>query len=169
MCRVRALVVVLSLAPFAAPADIGDCLQAVRAVKPGEFVKVEYLGVTDEREAAYEIEVRPATGRTWEFECSASNAAILELEQEADGPDDPLFKARAKVDVERAQGIATGLYPGTVREVEYELESDGSPSYEIDIRDADGIEFKVEVDAVTGAIDEVQIELWEIGAEDRVE
>jgi len=169
MFRRPVLAYLALLTPAAATADIGDCLQAVRAIKPGEFVKVEYLGVTDEREAAYEIEVRPAKGRTWEFECSATTAAILELEQEADGPDDPLFKARAKVSVERAREIATGLYPGTVREVEYELESDGSPSYEIDIRDADGIEFKVEVDAVSGAIDEVQIELWEIGAEDRVQ
>ena len=49
--------------------------------------------------------------------------------------------------------------------MEYELESNGDPSYEIDLVTADGTEFKIEVDAASGDIIEVSVEAWEIGQE----
>jgi uncharacterized membrane protein YkoI len=161
----RPLAVALLLMPALASAEatIQDCLHAARGIRPGKFVKVEYLGVTDERQAAYEIELKPVNGRRWEFECSAGTGAILEMEQEVDSTDDPLFKRTMKVDEKSAIATATNLYPGTVTEVEYELDANGSPRYEIDIVDIDSIEMKIEVSATTGAIEEVQIELWEIG------
>ena len=57
------------------------------------------------------------------------------------------------------------IYPGVIEEVEYELESNGDASYEIDLVSADGTEFKIEVDAATGDIVEVSVEAWEIGQE----
>lgn len=50
-------------------------------------------------------------------------------------------------------------------EVEYEIESDGSSTYEFDIKGNDGKETKVEVDAASGKIIEVHVEDWEIGEE----
>lgn len=146
-----------------AEASLQDCLHAVSAIRPGKFVKVEYLGVTDERQAAFEIEVKPVAGRRWEFECGTRSGAILEMEQEVDAPSDPLFKNSMKVDEQQAVTTATALYPGKVTEVEYEIDVNGSPRYEIDIVDLDSIQMKIEVSAVTGKIEEVQIELWEIG------
>ncbi|MCC6707589.1 MAG: PepSY domain-containing protein [Gammaproteobacteria bacterium] len=157
----------LMLLPALALADasIQDCLHAVTAIRPGKFVKVEYLGVTDERQAAYEIEVKPARGRHWEFECSARSGAIIEMEQEVESVDDPLFKATMKVDEKQAVATATNLYPGEVQEIEYEIDANGSPRYEVDVIDLDSIQLKIEVSAVTGKIEEVQIEMWEIGEE----
>lgn len=143
------------------------CLKAVSAAKQGSFVKVEYLSLTDEGEAAYEIEVRDTKGREWEFECSARSAQLLEIEQEAEAGDNQ-FTGKAKVSVDTARATATALYPGKVEEIEYELEADGTPVYEFDIADDGGTEYKVEVDAVSGEIVEVQIEAWEIGEEDTV-
>lgn len=143
------------------------CLKAVSAAKKGSFVKVEYLTLTDEGEAAYEIEVRDAKGREWEFECSARSAQLLELEQEVKAGDS-LFTAKAKVSVEAAKATANALYPGAIEEIEYEVEADGTPVYEFDVADDAGTEYKVEVDAVSGDIVEVQVEAWEIGEEDTV-
>ena len=48
-------------------------------------------------------------------------------------------------------------------EIEYELESDGKASYEIDILEVDGEEVKVEVNATTGKIVEVSYEVYQVG------
>jgi uncharacterized membrane protein YkoI len=145
-----------------------DCLLAVKAIRAGDFVKVEYLGFADEGGAAYEIELRDPDGKEWEFECSASTAKIIEIEQEVDSASHELFKRQAKVSEDDARKIALSLYPGEIEEVEYEIEANGAASYEFDIVDKYGVEFKVEVDAKTGDIVEVQIEQWEIGEEDTV-
>ena len=163
-----AILLASAAAPAAAEVSIHDCLRAALAIKAGSFTKLEYLGFTDEREAVYEIELRTPAGREWEFECSAASGRIVEIEQEVETVDDPLFASRMKIDEAQASEIARRLYPGTVEEVEYEIEANGAASYEFDILDADGVEFKVEVDATTGDIVEVQIESWEIGEEDRV-
>ena len=64
-----------------------------------------------------------------------------------------------------AKATALAAHPGTVVEVEYELEPDGKASYEFDILEADKEEIKVEVDATTGKIVEVSYENYQIGQE----
>lgn len=156
-------------AGFAQPAKdtvhIETCLVAASAVKAGDYLKVEYLAVSPRGVPTYEIEVRGADGREWELRCDALTGTIYEIEQEANSSSDPLFQEQAKVSEEAARAKALSIYPGTVEEVEYELESNGDASYEIDIVSADGTEFKVEVDAATGDIIEVSVEAWEIGQE----
>ncbi len=164
------LLTLAATAAAAAPHGDGEvpleqCLKAASAIRPGAYVKVEYLSVTDEGGSAWEIEVRSSSG-DWEFECDSASGRIIEVEQEVDGPDHPLFAGRAVVSEAQARQTALRLYPGTVDEVEYEIEVDGTPSYEFDVVDQYGVEFKIEVNAVSGEIDEVQIELWEIGLED---
>lgn len=148
--------------------DMEKCLKTVSKIKSGDFVKVEYLSFTDEGVPAYEIEVRDGDGNEWEFECSARDARIMEMEREAESADDELFKKKMKVSEADARATATGLYPGKVEEVEYEIEANGDPSYEFDIVDSDDTEWKIEVSTVTGEIIEVQVEEWEIGEEDQV-
>ena len=48
---------------------------------------------------------------------------------------------------------------------EYEVGFDGSITYEFDIQTQLGYEIKVDVDAVTGEIEEANIEIYEIGPE----
>ena len=147
------------------PVHIETCLLAASAVKAGDYLKVEYLSVSPRGVPTYEIEVRGADGREWELMCDTLTGTIYEIEQEASGPSDPLFRERAKVSEEEARAKALSLYPGKIEEVEYELESNGDPGYEIDLVTADGTEFKIEVDAVSGDIIEVSVEAWEIGQE----
>ena len=144
---------------------VETCLIAASAVKTGDYLKVEYLSVTPRGVPTYEIEIRGTDGREWELMCDALTGTIYEIEQEAGDGSDPLFRERANVSEEEARDKALRLYPGTIEEVEYELESNGDPSYEIDLVSSDGTEFKIEVDAVTGEIIEVSIEAWEIGQE----
>jgi uncharacterized membrane protein YkoI len=72
---------------------------------------------------------------------------------------------RRLIDQQHAIAIATRVYPGEVEEIQYELDAHGAPRYELDIVDADSIRLKVEVSAVTGKIEEVQVALWQIGAD----
>jgi uncharacterized membrane protein YkoI len=147
------------------PDPLERCLKQVQAIRPGQFVKVEYLGFTDEQRKAYEIEIRTDDKAEWEFECSVDDGSILEIEQEVPSASHELFKRNMKVDEDKARNIATQLYPGRIAQVEYEIEADGASSYEFDIVDRWGVTFKVEVDAATGRIVEVQIERWQIGYE----
>ncbi len=145
--------------------SLEDCLTAASAVKQGDFIKAEYLNVTTGGDPTYEIEVRDDQGTEWELMCSARTGDIYELETEADGADDPAFADAAKISEKEARKIATDRFPGTIEEVEYEIEASGDPSYEIDVVDEGGTEFKLEVDAVSGDIIEVSVEHWEIGEE----
>jgi uncharacterized membrane protein YkoI len=168
------LAIAASVLPMLAQADHGAghhgrtleiCLSSAQAIKAGDFLKLEYLDPSAEGAPAYEIELRAANGREWEFMCDAATGTIFEIEQEAESADDPLFKAGAKVSLDDAKDAVLRLYPGEIEEVEYEIEANGDASYEMDVVMEDGTEFKVEVDAATGAIIEVAVERWEIGEE----
>ncbi len=145
--------------------DLEACLKAVAAVKAGSFVKVEKLVVVEGGEPTYEVEVRDSGGVEWEFMCAADDARIYEIEREAKDADDAAFKNKAKISRQAAAATATAMFPGKIEETEYEIESNGDPSYEFDIVDGGGKEFKVEIDAVSGKIIEVSVEAWEIGEE----
>jgi len=149
----------------AAPkADVETCLKAALAKRAGEVVKLERK---DERGVpVYEFEVLSSDGKSWELECDAVTGKITEEEQEVASPDDPLFKAKAKISLEQAQKIALEAAPGEIVETEYEIESNGDASYEFDIKIKDGSEVKLEVDAATGKIvEDKQPELFQIGKE----
>lgn len=150
-------------AEAAAPKTLGDCVAAVQASHAGTMVKVE--GKTEGGKAIYEFDVRSPDGTQWDIECDALSAQITETEQEVSSADDILFKPRVKVTEAEARATALAAHPGEVTEVEYEVESDGAASYEIDIRVADGSEMKVEVDATSGKIVEANPEQYQVGIE----
>ncbi|MBT2969179.1 MAG: hypothetical protein B6D72_00130 [gamma proteobacterium symbiont of Ctena orbiculata] len=153
------------LSPGSSAASLDDCLHAASQIKAGDFVKVEFLNPSAEGRPTYEIEVRAANGREWEFMCDAENGMIYEMEQEVESADDPLFKKNAKVTAKQASDTVLELYPGKIEEIEFEIETNGDASYEIDVVDEGGTEFKVEVDAASGKVIEVHVEQWEIGEE----
>ncbi len=99
-----------------------------------------------------EIDVKGADGVKWEFKCDKATAVILEKEQELPNADHPAFTALKKIDEAQARKIALEAHPGTITKVEYEIEKDGTATYEFDIKTGDGREMEVEVDAATGKI-----------------
>ena len=106
------------------------CLQAAQARWPGDATKLEFKhkhGLP-----VYEIEIT-GKGRTLEFECDANTGQLIAEEQEVGSPDDPLFKAKAKLGVAEAARIALQAHPGKVVETEFEIKANGDPTYEFDI------------------------------------
>ncbi|MEE9331869.1 MAG: PepSY domain-containing protein [Methylophilaceae bacterium] len=142
--------------------SLGKCLAGALKAHDGKVVKLEYK--TERKVAVYEFDIEMADGKAWEVECSVKNSILLEFEEEVKA-DDPRFVALAKVSEEDAKATALAAHPGKVIEVEYELESDGKASYEIDVLEADNEEIKVEIDATTGKIVEVGYESYQIGKE----
>lgn len=148
---------------YAADQGLESCIQAVKKEKAGELVKLEKLNVGGK--GAYELELRDANRTEWEFMCDADSGKITERETEVTDPKSDAFKKNVKVTEEDAIATALKANPGTVEEVEYEVEENGASSYEIDIVNDKGVETKVEVDAATGKIIETSTEEWEIGEE----
>jgi len=143
--------------------SLGKCLKGALKAHDGEVVKVEYK--TEKKVGVYEFDIETPDGKAWEVECAVKASIITELEEEVKA-DDERFVALAKTSEADAKATALAAYPGEVVEVEYELESDGKASYEIDVKQADHDEVKVEVDATSGQIVEVSYEVYQIGAED---
>ncbi len=100
---------------------------------------------------------------TYNVECNAEEGLVTEIEREVSA-DDATFKSLAKVSEADARKTALTLNPGKVVSMEYEIGSDGV-TYEYDIQTKAGYEIKVDIDAVTGAVEESSIEVYEIGNE----
>ena len=142
--------------------SLGKCVQKALAKYDGEIVKLEYH--VEDKKPTYEFDIETADGKAWEVECNVKTGEITEFEEEV-AFDDPRFASQVKVDVEKARATALAAHPGRIVEVEYELESNGKASYEIDVLEADGEEVKVEIDAASGKIIEVAYENYQIGQE----
>jgi len=68
------------------------------------------------------------------------------------------------VKVEQCLDAAYDRIQGHARKLEFKIEGD-DPVYEFDIQTNAGYEIKIDVDAVTGKIEEASFELYEIGME----
>lgn len=142
--------------------SLGKCLKGALKAHDGKVMKVEYK--IEDKVGVYEFDIETPDGKAWEVECAVKTSALTEFEEEVKA-DDSRFTALAKVSEADAKATALAKYPGEVTEVEYELESDGKASYEIDVLQADKDEVKVEIDATSGAIVEVSYEVYQIGQE----
>ena len=142
--------------------SLGKCVKAALSKHEGKIVKLEMK--SENKKPTYEFDVESADGTAWDIECDVKSSKITEVEQEVKA-DDARFKALAKVSEADAKATALVAHPGTVAEVEYELEANGKASYEFDITEADGEEVKIEVDATTGKIVETHYEVYQIGQE----
>lgn len=170
MLRTLCPILLLSITGTAAAGDIArgtrpfeDCLGTALQRQPGRVIKVEFK-IVDGR-SAYEFDIQGNDGQSWDVECDADRASIVSVEREVDSAADPLFSAQAKVSEAAARKTVAVEHPGMIEEVEYEIEENGSASYEFDIAEPDGTQTKVEVDAASGKIIEVDRELWQVGFE----
>lgn len=148
---------------YAEDKGLDACISAVQKQQEGDFIKLEKLSV--DKKPFYELEVKNNKGMEWEFMCDAHTGKITEQETEAKSASDDTFKKLMKISEDDAKATALKTHPGAISEVEYEIEANGNPSYEFDIKDDKGVETKVEVDAVSGKIIETATENWEIGEE----
>lgn len=166
---IPAVIAALFLAPAAFAADkftgkFETAMKAALAKHPGEVLTVE--AEISEGKAQYEFDIKGKDGKEWEVEVDAKTGKVIEEEQEVANADDPAFKSKAKITQDEARKIALAKHAGEVVDSEFSFESDGSASYEFDIKTADGKEMEVEVDATTGKLSEnPEEELWQIGEE----
>lgn len=142
--------------------SLGKCVAAALSKHDGKIVKLEMK--SEKKTAVYEFDIESADGTAWDIECDVKSGKVTEVEQEVKA-DDAKFKALAKVSEADAKATALAAHPGSVADVEYELEANGGASYEFDITEADGEEIKVEIDASTGKVAEVSYEVYQIGHE----
>lgn len=164
----KKLLALLMAAAFAAPAYAADkhtgkmesCMKAALAKHAGAVISME--AELENGKPTYEFDIKGNDGKEWEVECDAKSGKVIEEEEEVDAKDSR-FTAKAKVSFEDAKKTALAAHPGEVIEHETSIESDGSISFEFDIKTKDGKEVEVEVDAVTGKIIETEEEAYQIG------
>ncbi|MCL7422631.1 MAG: PepSY domain-containing protein [Methylobacter sp.] len=128
---------------------IDACRKAASEQAKGEIVEIELE--KEEGVEMYEIDLQATDGSKWEFKCDKTGK-IVEKEQELPNADHPAFATLKKIDEAEARKTALAAHPGIIEEVEYEIESDGTAVYEIDIKTGDGREMEVGIDAATGKI-----------------
>jgi uncharacterized membrane protein YkoI len=142
--------------------SIESCLDVVLDTVPGHARKVELKIEGDD--PIYEFDIESKSGTTYNVECNAEESLVTEIEREVSA-NDATFKKYAKITEAEARTIALDFNPGKVVSNEYEIGSDGSVTYEFDIQTELGHEVKVDVNAITGEIEEANIEIYEIGME----
>tara|TARA_B100000963_G_scaffold173939_1_gene151297 strand:- start:118 stop:672 length:555 start_codon:yes stop_codon:yes gene_type:complete len=142
---------------------VEQCLDQAYDTVPGHARKLEFKIEGDD--PIYEFDIESSKdGYTYNVECNAEEGFIIEVEREVD-ENDPIFKSEAKISIQQAKEYALKIHPGKVMAEEREIGMDGSLTYEFDIQTNTGYEIKVDVDAVSGKIEEANFELYEIGIE----
>jgi len=142
--------------------NIETCLDAALDTIPGEARKVELKMEGDD--PTYEFDIDGKDGVSYNVECNAEEGLVTEIEREVSA-NDPVFKKLAKISQAEAKDIALMFHPGKVVSSEREIGYDGGVTYEFDIQTNIGHEVKVDIDAITGEVEEANIEIYEIGME----
>ena len=142
---------------------VEQCLEQAYDIVPGHARKLEFKIEGDD--PIYEFDIESTNdGFTYNVECNAEEGLIVEIEKEVSAKNKDFLKA-AKVTIEQARANVLVIHPGEVLAEEREIGMDGSFTYEFDIQTKAGYEIKVDVDAITGKIEEASFELYEIGVE----
>ena len=142
---------------------VEQCLDAAYDTIEGHARKLEFKIEGDDPIYEFDIE-STKDGFTYNVECNAEEGHIVEIEKQVD-KDDPIFKANAKISIDKARTSVLGIHPGRIVSEEREIGMDGTFTYEFDVQTNAGYEIKVDVDAITGKIEEANFELYEIGME----
>ncbi|HEY7759102.1 MAG TPA: PepSY domain-containing protein [Burkholderiales bacterium] len=141
---------------------VGKCQAAVQRIFPG---KVENISAKQEnRHLVYEFEGTAPDGGKWRAECNAITLKVTETEREV-AATDPAFAKQVKVDEATARGMSVSAFPGKVVATRHIIESGGAAVYEFDIATGQGALVRIEVDATSGALVEVNPVIWSISAE----
>jgi len=157
------LVTLLVASPVIAAGHKGSmetCMKAALAKHPGTVISLE--AEIEIKKPIYEFDIKGNDGKEWEVECDAKSGKVTEEEEEVDAKDQR-FASKAKLTADDAKKAALAFQPGEVVESETSIESDGTLSYEFDIKTKDGKEIEVEIDAVTGKVQESEEEVYQIG------
>ena len=142
---------------------VEQCLDQAYDTVPGHARKLEFKIEGDD--PIYEFDIESSKdGSTYNVECNAEEGFIVEIEKEVDANNITFSKA-AKVSIKDAREFVLTVHPGDIVNEEREIGMDGSFTYEFDIQTNAGYEIKVDVDAITGKIEEASFELYEIGME----
>ena len=142
---------------------VEHCLDQAYDTIPGHARKLEFKIEGDD--PIYEFDIQSTNdGEIYNVECNAEEGFIIEVEKEV-GADNKIFSSGARVSIDDARAHVLSIHPGRVVSEEREIGMDGSLTYEFDVQTKVGYEIKVDVDAVTGKIEEANIELYEIGIE----
>ena len=142
---------------------VEHCLDQAYDRIPGYARKLEFKIEGDDPIYEFDIESQK-DGSIYNVECNAEECYIIEVEREV-GPDNQLFINNAKMSIELAMSLFLKIHPGNVVNEEREIGMDGSFTYEFDVKTNAGFEIKVDVDAISGEIEEANFELYEIGIE----
>ena len=143
--------------------DIDKCVMNAIEKYPGHVLSME--SEIEKDRLIYEFDIMTKDGREVEVECDARKHTLHDFEVEYK-KGDKTFTNATKISESEAEKIALEKYNGKIVDREYSMEN-GNPAYEFDIYVAKkGHEYEVEVDAVTGEILEVEMELYDIGSED---
>ena len=142
---------------------VEQCLDQAYDTIPGHARKLEFKIEGDD--PIYEFDIESSNdGFTYNVECNAEEGFIVEVEKEVDS-NNKQFKEAAKFSIDKARAKVLSIHPGRVVNEEREIGMDGTFTYEFDIQTIAGYEIKVDIDAVTGDIEEANFELYEIGIE----
>tara|TARA_B100000674_G_C37847122_1_gene918182 strand:- start:637 stop:1170 length:534 start_codon:yes stop_codon:yes gene_type:complete len=142
---------------------VEQCLDQAYDTIPGHARKLEFKIEGDD--PIYEFDIESTNdGYTYNVECNAEEGYIVEVEKEVDA-NDPTFKNAAKISIDQARVNVLAIHPGRIVNEEREIGMDGTFTYEFDIQTNAGYEIKVDVDAISGNIEEANFELYEIGME----
>ena len=139
---------------------VEQCLDQAYDRIPGYARKLEFKIEGDDPIYEFDIESKK-DGFTYNVECNAEEGYIIEVEREVSA-DNKLFKDAAKVSIDQARVTVLNIHPGKIVNEEREIGMDGSFTYEFDIKTNAGYEIKVDVDAISGEIEEANFELYEI-------
>ncbi len=142
---------------------VEHCLDQAYDRIPGYARKLEFKIEGDDPIYEFEIESK-SDGSFYNVECNAEEGFITEVEKEV-GPENQIFKSAAKISIDQARISVLNIHPGRIVSEEREIGMDGSFTYEFDIKTDAGYEIKVDVDAISGNIEEANFELYEIGLE----
>ena len=142
---------------------VEQCLDQAYDTIPGHARKLEFKIEGDD--PIYEFDIESINdGFIYNVECNAEEGLIIEIEKEVDASDS-VFSNAAKISINEARKFVLTIHPGKVVNEERESGMDGSFTYEFDVQTNAGYEIKVDVDAITGEIEEASFELYEIGME----
>ena len=142
---------------------VEQCLDQAFDTIPGHARKLEFKIEGDDPIYEFDIESK-IDGSFYNVECNAEERFITEIEKEV-GSDNKVFNNAAKISIDQARITVLNIHPGRIVSEEREIGMDGTFTYEFDIQTKAGYEIKVDVDAVTGKIEEANFELYEIGLE----
>ena len=132
-----------------------EAINAALEKVPGTVEEVE---LEDEKGTiVYEIELVSTDGTEHEVEVDAQTGEVLKVEadddenEEEDSQNQAKLAKQAKITEDEAINTALEKVPGTVNEIELEVEN-GTVVYEIKVLSTDGTEQEVKVDAQTGEV-----------------